>query len=124
VSEKSSDETSTGEKSCWDVVDRLYATIVNRKGADPATSYTAKLYAGGTLKIAQKFGEESVELVIEAMRGDAAKLADESADVLYHLLVVWANAGVTPEQVCDVLEKRTSMSGVEEKKGRALRDPQ
>jgi phosphoribosyl-ATP pyrophosphohydrolase len=113
---------SENNGSGWDVVDRLYATIVNRKGADPATSYTAKLYAAGTPKIAQKFGEEAVELVIEALRGDPAKLADESADVLYHLLVVWAQAGVTPKDVCDVLEKRTAMSGVEEKKGRALRD--
>lgn len=108
----------------WEVVDRLFATIVNRKGADPATSYTAKLYAAGTPKIAQKFGEEAVELVIEAMRGDAVKLADESADLLYHLLVVWAQAGITPQDVCAVLEKRTAMSGVEEKKGRALRDPE
>jgi phosphoribosyl-ATP pyrophosphohydrolase len=71
----------------------------------------------------QKFGEESIELVIEALGGDRQKLAEESADVLYHLLVVWAQAGVSPQQVCDVLEKRTAMSGVEEKKGRALRDP-
>lgn len=122
MNEKSAGEKTASGKSFWDVVDRLYATIVNRKGADPAASYTAKLYAGGTAKIAQKFGEEAIELVIEAMRGEGAKIADESADVLYHLLVVWANAGVTPEQVCEVLEKRTAMSGVEEKKGRALRD--
>lgn len=111
------------EKSPWEVVDRLYATIVKRKGADPASSYTARLYAAGTEKIVQKFGEESIELVIEALGGDRQKLAEESADVLYHLLVVWAQAGVSPQQVCDVLEKRTAMSGVEEKKGRALRDP-
>ena len=63
-----------------EVLDRLYKTVLSRKGADPASSYTAKLFSRGTAKIAQKLGEEAVETVIEAMRGDREKIADESAD--------------------------------------------
>ena len=105
-------------KSGVEVLDRLYKTIVSRRGADPSTSYTAKLFSRGTAKIAQKVGEEAVEAVIEAMRGDRDKLADESADLLYHLLVVWADAGIKPEQVYARLAAREGMSGIDEKKSR------
>jgi phosphoribosyl-ATP pyrophosphohydrolase len=100
------------------VLERLYATIAGRKGGDPETSYTAKLFARGTPKIAQKVGEEAVEAVIEAVRGDPAALADESADLLYHLLVLWAAAGVAPEDVWSRLAAREGTSGIDEKKTR------
>ncbi len=100
------------------VLERLFATIEGRKGADPDTSYTAKLFHRGTAKIAQKVGEEAVEAVIEAMRGDKDKLAAESADLLYHLLVLWADRGVRPEAVWEILAGRQGTSGIDEKKAR------
>ncbi|HEV2550363.1 MAG TPA: phosphoribosyl-ATP diphosphatase [Stellaceae bacterium] len=100
------------------VLDRLYGVIAARRGGDPATSYTAKLFSQGRAKIAQKLGEEAVEAVIEGVRGDGARLAQESADLLYHLLVLWAETGVAPEQVWQALEARVGRSGLEEKKSR------
>lgn len=100
------------------VLDRLFETVAARKGADPGTSYTAKLFSKGRAKIAQKTGEEAVEAVIEAMRGDADALASESADLLYHLLVLWADMGVTPDQVWDKLAAREGTSGLTEKASR------
>lgn len=100
------------------VLDRLFATIVSRRGADPATSYTAKLFHRGTAKIAQKVGEEAVEAVIEAVRGNPDKLADESADLLYHLLVLWADAGLEPSAIYARLAQREGTSGVAEKQAR------
>lgn len=99
-------------------LDRLFATIAARRGADPATSYTAKLFAAGTAKIAQKFGEEAVEAVIEAIRGRPQALVAESADLLYHLLVLWADGGVAPAEVWHALEQRQGMSGLAEKAAR------
>jgi phosphoribosyl-ATP pyrophosphohydrolase len=100
------------------VLDRLYETVDSRRGQDPTTSYTAKLFSRGTAKIAQKLGEEAVEAVIEAMRGDKRKLAEESADLLYHLMVLWADAGVKPEDVYGILADREGISGIAEKKSR------
>lgn len=100
------------------VLDRLAAVIRSRQGADPASSYTAKLFARGRPKIAQKLGEEAVETVIEAMRDDPDAIAAESADLLYHLLVLWADAGVAPETVWAVLEAREGVSGIAEKAAR------
>ena len=101
-----------------ETLDRLYRTIEARRGADPSTSYTAKLFHRGTAKIAQKLGEEAVETVIEAMRGDRNKIADESADLLYHLLVLWADAGLKPTEVYARLAAREGTSGIDEKKAR------
>ena len=101
-----------------DTLDRLYKAILARRGADPETSYTAKLFGRGRAKIAQKLGEEAVETVIEAMKDDAAKLAEESADLLYHLLVLWADAGLKPGDVYDVLAAREGISGIAEKASR------
>ena len=102
-----------------DTIDKLFATIAARKGADPSTSYTAKLLAGGIEKCAKKFGEEATEAVIAAIQKDKAELAKESADVLYHLLVVWAASGITPEDVYAVLQSREGQSGLEEKASRS-----
>jgi phosphoribosyl-ATP pyrophosphohydrolase len=100
------------------VLDRLDGVIASRRGGDPTTSYTAKLFSQGAAKIAQKLGEEAVEAVIEGVRGDGARLAQESADLLYHLLVLWAETGVAPQQVWQALEARVGRSGLEEKKSR------
>jgi phosphoribosyl-ATP pyrophosphohydrolase len=101
-----------------EAVERLWRVIESRRGADPNTSYTAKLFARGTAKIAQKLGEEAVEAVIEGVRGDPVALVGESADVLYHLLVLWAACGVTPADVAAELARREGTSGITEKKGR------
>jgi len=101
-----------------DVLKRLEATIAARKGADPDTSWTAKLLSQGPEKAAEKFGEEAVEAVIEAVRGDSARLTAEAADVLYHLLVMLAARDVTLADVLAELERREGTSGVAEKASR------
>lgn len=104
------------------ILDALHDVILARKGGDPALSNTARLFARGRAKIAQKVGEEAVEAVIEGVRGDAAKLAEESADLLYHLLVLWADVGLKPAEVYAILQDRSGISGIEEKKGRKDRE--
>jgi phosphoribosyl-ATP pyrophosphohydrolase len=100
------------------VLDRLFTTIVSRRGADPEKSYVARLLHKGTPKIAQKFGEEAVEVAIAAALRDHDAVISESADVLFHLLVLWADQGVTPAQVWAELVHREGTSGVDEKKSR------
>ena len=100
------------------ILDRLYEVIESRRGADPETSHTAKLFSRGTRKIAQKVGEEAVEALIEGVRGDQRKLSEESADLLYHLLVLWADQGVRPATVWAVLAERFGISGIAEKASR------
>jgi len=99
-------------------IDKLFATIRARAGSDPKKSYTAKLLAEGTLKIAKKLGEESVETALAAVAQDKHALAAESADLLYHLLVLWAASGLTPEEVYAALDARANRSGLEEKAAR------
>ena len=101
-----------------DVLERLYRVIESRRGANPETSHTAKLFSKGTDKIAQKLGEEAVETVIEAIRGKPKKLIAESADLLYHLLVLWADRGITPGEVWAELCRREGQSGIDEKQSR------
>ena len=101
-----------------DALDRLFSTIAARKGADPSQSYTAKLLAGGVEKCAKKFGEEATEAVIAAIQKDKTELAKESADVLYHLAVLWAASGLTPDDVYAILKSREGQSGLEEKASR------
>ena len=99
-------------------LERLAATIEARKGADPDSSWTAKLLAKGPEKCAEKFGEEAVEAIIEAVRNDRAKLTAEAADVLYHLLVMLAARDVTLADVLAELERREGTSGIAEKASR------
>jgi phosphoribosyl-ATP pyrophosphohydrolase len=101
-----------------EILERLFATIESRKGADPASSYTAKLFHKGPRKIAQKVGEEAVETVIAATSEGREELAAESADLLYHLLVLWAAHGLRPEEVWARLAAREGVSGVSEKASR------
>lgn len=100
------------------VLDQLHATVESRKGADPSTSHSAKLMSRGTAKVAQKFGEEAVECLIEAVAGNREALIAESADVLYHLMVLWVDAGIQPAEVWAELERRQGVSGIAEKASR------
>lgn len=100
-------------------LDRLAATVQARKGADPESSWTAKLLSKGPEKCAEKFGEEAVEAIIEAVKGDREKLTAEAADVLYHLLVMLAARDVTLDQVMTELERREGTSGLAEKAARS-----
>src|SRR6478736_33325 len=100
------------------VLDRLYDVIDSRKGADPNTSYTARLFSRGRQQIAKKLGEEAVEALIEGIRGDKPKLVAESADMLYHLLTLWASINVKPKAVWSELARREGLSGLAEKASR------
>jgi phosphoribosyl-ATP pyrophosphohydrolase len=97
---------------------QLWQVILSRRGADPQNSYTARLFARGQAKIAQKLGEEAVEAVIEGVRNNPTALVGESADLLYHLLVLWAAAGVSPADVAAELIRREGTSGLAEKRSR------
>lgn len=99
-------------------LDRLARTITARKDADPESSWTAKLLARGPEKCAEKFGEEAVEAIIEAVKGDRDRLTAEAADVLYHLLVMLASRGVALEDVLAELDRREGTSGITEKASR------
>lgn len=101
------------------VLDRLWQTVENRRAAgDVEGSHSARLIARGTAKVAQKLGEEAVECVIEAVQGNRAETILESADLLYHLLVVWVDAGIRPEEVWAELRRREGISGIAEKAAR------
>ncbi len=100
------------------VLERLAATIQSRKGADPSSSWTAKLLSQGPEKAAEKFGEEAIEAVIEAVKGDRKHLTNEAADVLYHLLVMLTSRDVKLADVLAELERREGISGIDEKAAR------
>ena len=100
------------------ILEQLAATIDARKTADPDSSWTAKLLAKGPEKCAEKFGEEAVEAIIEAVKGDKDKLTSEAVDVLYHLLVMLAARDVAFNDVLAELERRTGTSGIAEKAAR------
>ncbi len=100
------------------VLERLAATIEARVGADPTSSWTAKLLAQGPEKAAEKFGEEAVEAIIEAVKGNKDTLTAEAADVLYHLLVMLTSREVKLEDVLAELERREGVSGIDEKAAR------
>ena len=99
-------------------LDALFATILARKTADPAGSWTAQLLAKGPEKCAEKFGEEAVEAIIEAVKGDRDALTREAADVIYHLLVTLAACDVDLQDVLAELERRQNTSGIAEKQAR------
>ena len=100
------------------ILDQLYDVLKSRRGADPATSYTAKLFSRGRAKIAQKLGEEAVETTIELIKGERKGVIYESADLLYHLMVCWAEAGIAPDEVWAELARREGSSGIAEKASR------
>ena len=92
-------------------LEEIFAVIKSRQGADPDSSYTARLFHRGIPKIAQKLGEEAVETLIEGVKGDKELLVMESADLLYHLLVLWAAVGVEPAQIWEELSRRAAEKG-------------
>lgn len=99
-------------------IDRLAATIEERKSANADSSWTAKLLAKGADKCAEKFGEESVEAIIACAKGDRENLKYEAADVIYHLGVMLAARDITLGEVMDELDRRTGISGLAEKAAR------
>lgn len=101
-----------------DPLNTLAATIRARRDADPATSYTAKLFARGRAKIAQKVGEEAVETVIAALAQDRPALIGEATDLVFHLIVLLTDAGVTLEDVRAEIARRKGVSGIDEKAAR------
>mgnify|MGYP000851061665 FL=1 len=101
-----------------DPLDRLYATILARRGGDAATSYVAKATAKGRLKLAEKFGEEALETVIAAVAQDRAALLSEAADATFHLLLLLADAGIALDDLRAELERREGVSGIAEKAAR------
>jgi phosphoribosyl-ATP pyrophosphohydrolase len=101
-----------------DTLDRLEATIRARRVADPSSSYVAKLTAKGRAKIAQKLGEEAVETVIAATSGDDTTIVPEAADLIFHLLVLLADAGLSLDDVRAELARREGLSGIDEKAAR------
>ena len=109
-----------GDVSRGAVMDRLWNVVLSRREADPTISHSARLLSRGMPKVAQKFGEEAVECLIEAVSGNHDALVAESADVLYHLIVMWVAAGVEPNEVWAELERREGISGVLEKASRTL----
>jgi len=111
LSSKSDDKAS-------DVIERVFETIESRRGGDPKTSYVAKQFDRGRAKIAQKIGEEATETVIAAMQKDKREIIAESTDLLFHLMMLWADAGVKPADVCEELARREGLSGITEKKER------
>ncbi len=101
------------------VLDRLFAVVMERRNADPAVSHSARLLSRGVAKVAQKFGEEAVECLIEGVAGHREAVVTESADVLYHLIVLWVASGVQPAEVWAELKRREGVSGIAEKASRA-----
>lgn len=98
-----------------DSLERLYQAVIAAKDLDPATSRTAKLFQHGPSKMAKKLAEEAIEVVIDAVNGDGPAVVRESADLLYNLTVLWASAGVRPEDVWREMERRERLLGIAEK---------
>lgn len=101
-------------------LDHLFEIIASKEGGDPATSYTAKLLSKGKLHCAKKMGEEAVETALAAVAEEKKALVGESADLLYHLLVLWTACGVSPDDVYRALAAREGRSGLEEKASREV----
>ena len=98
-----------------DSLDRLYQQVIAAKSGDPATSRTAKLMRAGRSKVAKKLAEEAIEVVIDAMNGERDAVVRESADLLYNLVVLWAEAGIRPQSVWDEMARRERLFGLAEK---------
>jgi phosphoribosyl-ATP pyrophosphohydrolase len=98
-----------------DSLERLYLAVLAARDLDPATSRTARLFQRGPAKMAKKLAEEAIEVVIDAVHGDSKAVIRESADLLYNLTVLWASAGVRPEDVWREMARREDMLGIAEK---------
>ena len=104
----------------YDTLERLYDLVVSRQSADPEVSYVAKRLKQGTAKIAQKCGEEAVETVIAAMQGDKKEVINESADFIFHWLMLLVDQGITLPEIFAELERSEGISGLDEKAARKL----
>ena len=100
------------------ILNQIFDTIESRKNADPKDSYVASLFEKRTDKIAEKVGEEAIEAIIEAVKKDSAKLTEESADLIFHLMILWSDAGLKPNDIFEVLKNRNGISGHVEKANR------
>jgi phosphoribosyl-ATP pyrophosphohydrolase len=98
-----------------DSLEKLYLAVLAAKDLDPATSRTARLFQRGPAKMAKKLAEEAIEVVIDAVNGNSAAVVRESADLLYNLTVLWASAGVRPDDVWREMERREMLLGIAEK---------
>jgi phosphoribosyl-ATP pyrophosphohydrolase len=110
------------KKTDYGILDRLYKTIVDRKGGNPEKSHVARLLSRGTSKVAQKVGEEAVETAIAAVEKNRDETVLESADLLFHLMVLWADADIKPADVLAELEKREGVSGFDLKKSQLKKE--
>jgi phosphoribosyl-ATP pyrophosphohydrolase len=106
-----------------DSLERLYLAVIAAKDLDPATSRTARLFQRGPAKMAKKLAEEAIEVVIDAVNGKTDAVVRESADLLYNLTVLWASAGVRPDDVWREMERREDMLGIAEKMPKAAKTP-
>src|SRR3984957_20956422 len=106
-----------------DSIDRLYQAVVAAKGADPATSRTARLFRSGRSKMAKKLVEEAVEVVIDALDGNSGAVIKESADLVYNLVALWVSAGIAPAQVWAEMERRERLYGIAEKLPQKTAEP-
>ena len=104
-------------------LDALHAVIAGRRRGDPATSYTAKLFRRGTNYVAKKLAEEAIEVVIDAMNGEREAVVRESADLLYNLVVLWAEAGVRPQDVFSEMARRERLFGLANEPKQIVRFP-
>ena len=102
-----------------DMLDQVFQVILDRKDADPSKSYVASLYQKGLPKIAEKVGEEAIETVIAAVSGDGKDVIAESADLVFHLMVLWAEMGLSPNDIRDELARSEGLSGIDEKNSRS-----
>ena len=106
-----------------DSVERLFEQVLEAKSADPAVSRTAKLLRSGRSKMAKKLAEEAIEVVIDAMNGERDAVVRESADLIYNLVVLWAEAGVKPQDVWNEMSRRERLFGLAEKVPKKLAEP-
>lgn len=105
-----------------DSVNRLYRAVLAVRGTDPEKSRTAKLLNAGRAKLAKKLAEEAVEVVIDALDGDTDAVVRESADLMYNLVVLWAHAGIHPDEVWAEMRRREDMFGIAEKLPKVPKD--
>ena len=106
-----------------DSLDRLYQAVLAARDLDPAASRTARLFQQGPAKMAKKLAEEAIEVVIDAVNGKTEAVVRESADLLYNLTVLWASAGVRPEDVWREMERREHLLGIAEKLPKPVKMP-
>lgn len=107
-----------GKARRGDIVDELFGVIEERKEGDPEASYVARTVARGREHVAKKVGEEGVEVALAGALGDRKGIVSESADLLFHLLILWSDAGVAPAEVFDELSKRRGVSGLAREAGK------